>query len=251
MTNKIRGGVIDTGAPASAPPTTGTHAAGEVVFNNTGSSPVGWRCTTSGTPGTWEAFGSSNITATFTFDPPAITAAASGGGGAPTEDVFVEIHDYGAVGDGVADDKPAFEAALAAGSAVMLAPGTHKIGSAFDSLQLPIISLGATVVETDDANTYLRNFTELGKPAIGRTVYRGASEYSGTPTAYTNLYDKSCFHVNHFNNVGYQQLFNSDSGGRTMAPGYSLDGAHAGYGDVCAFFGNYGVSKHASSASVS
>ena len=89
MTNKIRGGVIDTGAPASAPPTTGTHAAGEVVFNNTGSSPVGWRCTTSGTPGTWEAFGSSSITATFTFDPPAITAAASGGS-TPTEDVFVD-----------------------------------------------------------------------------------------------------------------------------------------------------------------
>lgn len=251
MVNKVRGSVIDLPLITASKPTSTSYPAGTVAFNSAGTSPVGWRYTVSGTSGTWEAFGSSVLTASFAFDPPAITAVSTGGGGGtPTEDYFVEIHDYGAVGDGVADDKPAFDAAVAAGSAVLLTPGTYKIGSAFDSQQLPIISLGATVVETDDANTYLRNFTELGKPAIGRTVYRGASEYSGTPTSYTNLYDKSCFHVGHYNNLGYQQLFNSDSGGRTMAPGFSLDGAHAGYGDVCAFFGNYGISKHASSASV-
>lgn len=47
--------------------------------SSTGTSPVGWRYTVSGTTGTWEPFGSSQITASFTFDPPAITAAALAG----------------------------------------------------------------------------------------------------------------------------------------------------------------------------
>jgi hypothetical protein len=43
----------------SAIPTGGTHAAGEIVFNNapTAGGKVGWVCTTAGTPGTWKAFG--------------------------------------------------------------------------------------------------------------------------------------------------------------------------------------------------
>jgi len=43
----------------SAAPTGGTHAAGEIVFNNAPSAggKVGWVCTTAGTPGTWKAFG--------------------------------------------------------------------------------------------------------------------------------------------------------------------------------------------------
>jgi hypothetical protein len=43
----------------SAAPTTGYHAAGELVFNNapTAGGKVGWVCTTAGTPGTWKPFG--------------------------------------------------------------------------------------------------------------------------------------------------------------------------------------------------
>jgi hypothetical protein len=43
----------------SAAPTTGPHAAGEIVFNlaPTAGGKVGWVCTTAGTPGTWKAFG--------------------------------------------------------------------------------------------------------------------------------------------------------------------------------------------------
>jgi len=43
----------------SAAPTTGTHALGEIVFNNaaTAGGYVGWVCTTAGTPGTWKTFG--------------------------------------------------------------------------------------------------------------------------------------------------------------------------------------------------
>lgn len=45
---------------ASAPPSTGAHARGEIRFNrspNAGGS-VGWICVTAGAPGTWKAFGS-------------------------------------------------------------------------------------------------------------------------------------------------------------------------------------------------
>ena len=43
----------------AAAPTTGTHAQGEIVFNNAPISGgyVGWVCTTGGTPGTWKTFG--------------------------------------------------------------------------------------------------------------------------------------------------------------------------------------------------
>jgi hypothetical protein len=44
---------------ASAAPTTGAHARGEIVFNNAPSAAgkVGWVCVTAGTPGTWKPFG--------------------------------------------------------------------------------------------------------------------------------------------------------------------------------------------------
>ena len=43
----------------SAPPPTGTYAASDTVWNNTPNvgSPIGWVCSASGTPGTWQAFG--------------------------------------------------------------------------------------------------------------------------------------------------------------------------------------------------
>jgi len=46
--------MIDT-----APPTTGAHAQGEIVFNRNAAvgSPKGWQCTVAGTPGTWVSMG--------------------------------------------------------------------------------------------------------------------------------------------------------------------------------------------------
>lgn len=43
----------------SAPPSSGHHAAGEIVYNiaPTAGGKVGWVCTDAGTPGTWKAFG--------------------------------------------------------------------------------------------------------------------------------------------------------------------------------------------------
>ena len=44
---------------ADSVPTTGSHARGEVVFNNQASAEgkVGWVCVSGGSPGTWKAFG--------------------------------------------------------------------------------------------------------------------------------------------------------------------------------------------------
>jgi hypothetical protein len=53
---------------AASIPTTGEHAAGELVFNclpSAAASPLGWRCVTSGTPGTWQAIYVSSSPSTF------------------------------------------------------------------------------------------------------------------------------------------------------------------------------------------
>lgn len=48
---------------STAAPTTGTHARGEIVWNSTPSvaGVLYWRCTTAGSPGTWEAVSSVNL----------------------------------------------------------------------------------------------------------------------------------------------------------------------------------------------
>lgn len=55
---KLNTALIGVGARAAAP-STGTHVAGEVVFNADpiAGGKVGWVCVTGGTPGTWKAFG--------------------------------------------------------------------------------------------------------------------------------------------------------------------------------------------------
>lgn len=40
----------------SAVPSSGNHAAGEFMWNNTGGSLLGWTCTATGTPGTWQGY---------------------------------------------------------------------------------------------------------------------------------------------------------------------------------------------------
>jgi hypothetical protein len=51
------GGSGATMTAASAAPTTGAHVQGEIVWNTAPSAggPIGWACTTTGTPGTWKA----------------------------------------------------------------------------------------------------------------------------------------------------------------------------------------------------
>ena len=68
MVNKVRGSVIDLPGISASIPVVTTYPAGTVVFNSAGSNPVGWKY--SGT--VWEPFGSSQLEASTTWDPPSI-----------------------------------------------------------------------------------------------------------------------------------------------------------------------------------
>ena len=200
------------------------------------------------------------------FQVTSITATSGGGGGdmplftqvgtgavprtfqTKGEDV-ISVKDFGAVGDGTTDDTAAFLTAETNGFATTMPEGTYKLTSAVDLLT-PFIAYNGTF-DYSGHTSYIRNYTDLGRKTLYRQIYRAASEYVATPTTYTNLFNFAGFHLNHFSTLGYQQFYTSDSGGRTMQPGYSVDGAHSGYGDVCAFYGNYGVGKHPSAASIS
>ena len=176
-----------------------------------------------------------------------LVSPGTGGGG--TVPFAVLTTDYGAVGDGVTDDTGAITAADVAGEPTVIPHGTYKLNSAVDVLT-PFIGVGVAF-DYSGVQSYIRNFTDIGRKAFYKQIYRDGEEYTGTPTTYTNLFEFSGFHLDHFSTLGYQQKFTDDSGGRTMQPGFSVNGAHSGYGDVCSFYGNYGVSKHASYASVS
>lgn len=179
-------------------------------------------------------------------DGTSLSWVSPGGGG--TVPFKVITTDYGAVGDGVTNDSAAFLAAEAAGETTFIPSGTYKINSAVDAV-VPFVGLDVTLDQVSP-NTYLHNFTDFGKKALYRRVYRTASEYTTKPVTYSNLYAFSGMHLEYYSTMGYQQKFTDDSGGRTMQAGYSLDGSHSGYGDVCSFYGNYGISKHPSYNSV-
>lgn len=179
---------------------------------------------------------------------PVWAPAPTGGGG--TGFIMQTVADFGAAGNGVTDDTGAFSSAAATGDATAVAPGTYKLASAIDVIP-PFLGFGVQFDNGDPNNTYIRNFTDLGRRTLYRQIYRNAAEYTDTPTNYTNLFDFAGFHLDHFSTLGYQQQFTNDSGGRTMQPGFSVNGAHSGYGDVCSFYGNYGISKHPSAASIS
>lgn len=60
----------------TAAPTTGAWKQGDMVQNSTPSAggPEGWICVSTGSPGTWAAFGNSRLENTATYDPPSLAA---------------------------------------------------------------------------------------------------------------------------------------------------------------------------------
>lgn len=76
MTLKIAGNAIPQVGKGTAAPTAEAHTAGDIVFNTAGSFPIGWRCTASGTPGTWQSFGEGTLQSSITYDSPAVAAGA-------------------------------------------------------------------------------------------------------------------------------------------------------------------------------
>jgi len=164
---------------------------------------------------------------------------------------LVSVMDFGAVGDGVHNEVPAFSLAQSNGEAVFIPSGSYNFSTAFDSGNLPMVAMGATLIPQVPATTFFRSYIDLGQKAITRQSIRGASEYSGTPTTYTYLNTLSSFNILHNNAAGYQQYFTSDAGGRTSVPAIYINGNHVGYGDVPGVSVHLGVQRHPSYASIS
>lgn len=114
---------------SNAAPTTGAHAVGEFVFNRLGTAGlIGWKCTTAGTPGTWEALYSGYGTSPVGY--------ATGAGGAVAQATSKST--------GVTLNKPCGQvtmnaAALAAGASVAFTVTNSQV-AASDAVSLSLAS---------------------------------------------------------------------------------------------------------------
>ena len=86
------------------------------------------------------------------------------------EALNVNVKDFGAVGDGAADDKVAFQAAFDAGSPVYMPPGTYKISGVLN-LPADLTLIGAGRFETTI------NFTDAGTADIFLRGGAGNGDY--------------------------------------------------------------------------
>lgn len=165
-----------------------------------------------------------------------------------SESDTVSIKDFGAVGDGVTDDLNAFIAANENGLPVLFPNGNYRLSSP-PSFSVPILSYGATV--TPDIGSWLPRFShDVGLVYDYTKKVNVSGDYTGTPTTYTYLDTFGNTSQRLINQAGYQQNFNSDSGGRTLVPVNYANVNHSGYGDCNLFHGAIQVRQHASAASV-
>lgn len=164
---------------------------------------------------------------------------------------FVSVQDFGAIAGDPLSDQNAFIAARDNGKAYITPFGEYYLPLSFDSLDTPIISLGATFDLDFPSTTYLRSFIDLGSKSIYRQSIRDPLEYTGTPTTYTYLKDLTSFDIRHQNGAGYQQFFTNDSGGRTSVPAIYIEGSSFSYGDMPGVSVHYGISRHPDWASIS
>lgn len=99
---------------------------------------------------------------------------------------------------------------------------------------------GQTAVATYPHNAYQNELR----------VVRGATDYAGTPTAYSHLGQLDANIVAYKTSAGYQQSYTTDSGGRTLSSAYKARVEHNAPGDVNAFFATVSVNGHSYMASV-
>jgi hypothetical protein len=164
---------------------------------------------------------------------------------------FVSVDDFGSVGNGVANEVPYWTLAKTNGKAAFVPNGTYYFATAYDSGNTPLIALGATLNPNVPVGTYFRSYIDLGLKAITRQSIRDSSEYTDTPTTYTYLKTLTSFNILHNTNAGYQQFYNTDTGGRTSIPAIYIEGNQAGYGDVPGVSVHLGIQRHPNWASIS
>ena len=162
----------------------------------------------------------------------------------------VSVKDFGSVGNGVANEVPYWTLAKTNGKAAFVPNGTYYFATAYDSGNTPLIALGATLNPNVPVGTYFRSYIDLGLKAITRQSIRDSSEYTATPTSYTYVKTLTSFNILHNSNAGYQQFFNTDTGGRTSIPAIYIEGTQSGYGDVPGVSVHFGVARTASWASI-
>jgi hypothetical protein len=79
---------------------------------------------------------------------------------------FASVKDYGAVGDGVANDAPAFTAAAAAGVTVFIPLGTYKLSSSVAFPHQVVFLTGATIAPASGTTTAFNGGIEAPPAAI-------------------------------------------------------------------------------------
>jgi hypothetical protein len=106
------------------------------------------------------------------------------------EDAPVNVQDYGAVGDGVADDTVAIQAALSSGSTSVFFPaGTYLVdgGLSCSAAGVTITATGATIkLKNSAANKYILNVTGANSTVIGGTWDGNQSNGNTGPDVFAN-----------------------------------------------------------------
>jgi hypothetical protein len=172
---------------------------------------------------------------------------------------FVSVKDFGAVGDGVADDTAAYLAANAAASTSIYVPEGEYLCSTLAPTNITknIIGPGRTIFGGDYLPHPVRNFSSastlptswstVGNPALAmsgsqvgkngialQTYVYGTNTAGLEPTGYHNRQDLASINLNGVFSSGYNHS-TTDTEGRTGVPNLSSYAVHAGKGDYFNF----------------
>lgn len=186
-----------------------------------------------------------NLSAQVAADPeegiyvaPAIDPTGASGAWVRVDYVLPTATMFGAVADGIVNDRPAVAAADGLGD-FELGPGTYLLGSPLT------LTNSAFLQGADISGSLFGHYVGLTGIQWYQRADRTAAMYTGTPTTYTYIHDLAGYHVNFNNAAGYQEFVSTDGGGRTMVPVFDVEATHTGYGDLNVYQGSVGVAAHA------
>lgn len=150
----------------------------------------------------------------------------------------------GAVGDGLANDNAAFVAINSYGKTFKVPPGSYDLGVSYAPTQSVILEGG--ILE----NTVFGYVVGSSDRQWKSRADRPSDSFTDTPTDYHYIKELSSIYMLHNNAAGYQEFFDSDTGGRTNVPGILIEGFHSGYGDMPGVSVRSGITRHPDWASV-